>query len=495
MAVDAQPNGTASHGADALAARLAAVSLADDAGPTLLRDLRVACSGRRVPPAALRAQLPLPALLQWLDLPDAVDDVCAVLAHSFADLDGPSLQQHSGLIQQGLRSPLPQVRAVCLDLVRRLPLPRFLPDLWDTVGIEDLAVAEKATKLLVELAGQPEASAAIYAPESLRILEYLYERDDIAKHRVLEAVARIGSTSDAAFQASVTTGIPQRLADEIDFDGDLLGALAALELCAQLVRSSPHGLALLEQLGILRRLAETLGTSEEELVTSNVVRFFGQIGAVMDAVPAVEAAFRSYGILDRVQPLMEEPTRTLETSLFVFVENLSSSSRGLALLKEQDRVVSAFVQAYRSASTDGRLVALHAVSVFVESCPPELADYARRVFEDLGRTPLKDMVHLCRSALEENRVAGYSVLKALARHEWGLRALASHEVVDNFLFDRRTDQTRTGMEFKYSIVQAMDTSPAAGAVLHPELRARITRYLNEGPFFKPTEASVAFMSS
>lgn len=292
------------------------------------------------------------------------------------------------------------------------------------------------------------------------------------------------------------TGIPARLTEELDFDGDLLGALAALELCAQLAVSTPGGLTFLDHLGIIERLAQGL-EGAEALVVSNLVKFFGQIGTAMDKIAGVEQLFRAYSILERVQNLMDSPTGTLETSLFVFVENLGSTTRGLSLLKEQGQLVSSVLSDYRSASTEGRLVALHAISVLIEHCPPELASFAQQIYDDLGRTPLKDLVHLCRSAVEENRIAGYSVIKALTKHAWGLRALlSSPDVVGNWLFDRRTDTSRAGLEWKFSVVQGILVSPAnAEGIVGPEMKARLQRYVNEGPFYMPTEAAVAFMSS
>jgi hypothetical protein len=215
----------------------------------------------------------------------------------------------------------------------------------------------------------------------------------------------------------------------------------------------------------------------------------------MDENPAVEPVFRSFGILDRVQKLMDEPTATLEGNLFVFVENLGSTAKGQALLKAQERLINAFLYTYRSASTEGRLVALHAISVLIEHCPPELSSFAQQIYEDIGRNPPKDLVQLCRSALDESRIAGYSVLKSLAKHPWGLRTLATSPEIEEWLFDRRTDVSFHGMEWKFSIVQAMLESPVADGIVTPELRARLERYVNEGPYFKPTEASVAFLSS
>lgn len=323
----------------------------------------------------------------------------------------------------------------------------------------------------------------------------LLSRNEIVKYRLFDTVARISSTSEEAFKASVDTGLPARLKDELDFEADMLGALGALELCAQLVLTTPQGLAFLEHLGIPSAMAETLSGSHEELVTSNIVKFFGQIGTAMDENSGIEATFLAHGVLDRVQKLMDEPTATLESSLFVFMENLGSTHRGQALLKEQSRLVASFLYNYRSASTEGRLVALHAISVLIDHCPPELVSFAQQIYEDLGRNPPKDLVQLCRSALEESRVAGYSVIKALVRHPWGLRALINSSDVQGWLFDRRTDPTTKGMEWKYSIIQGMLESPAAGEVVPEEFKARLQRYVNEGPFFKPTEAHVAFLSS
>ncbi len=115
-------------------------------------------------------------MLPWLGNSDLVEDVCSILSFLLSDLDGESLVPYQQLIEQGLASPIAEVRTVCLEQAQKLPVPALFPLVWDTVGFEDLVVAEKASKLLERYARNPVSASALYSPESLRVMEDLFER-------------------------------------------------------------------------------------------------------------------------------------------------------------------------------------------------------------------------------------------------------------------------------------------------------------------------------
>lgn len=194
MPVSTQENGEIAS-VDALAAKLAQTSLYDE-GAELLAGLRLsaaskfnkvspflahrkliyASTGRKTTPQHLRNVLPIPTLLPWLGNSDLVDDVCSLISFTLSDLDGDALLPFRPLIEQGLAGNIGQVITLCLEEAQKLLLPDFLPLIWDTVGFEDLLVADKASKLLERYARSPAVASAIYAPESLRVMEDLYER-------------------------------------------------------------------------------------------------------------------------------------------------------------------------------------------------------------------------------------------------------------------------------------------------------------------------------
>ncbi len=55
-----------------------------------------------------------------------------------------------------------------------------------------------------------------------------------------------------------------------------------------------------------------------------------------------------------------------------------------------------------------------------------------------------DIVSQGKNAFEENRIAAYSVLKAIAMHEWGLSEIHSHSPILGLLLDRASETSRLG---------------------------------------------------
>ena len=90
----------------------------------------------------------------------------------------------------------------------------------------------------------------------------------------------------------------------------------------------------------------------------------------------------------------------------------------------------------------------------------------------------------------------------MALHPWGKLEMTvnSKEFVD-YILNRTTEFTREAKGWKYSIVQTLVKSSTstpettADNCIPPNIMERLTRYLNEGPFFVITEAAVAFQSS
>ncbi len=87
---------------------------------------------------------------------------------------------------------------------------------------------------------------------------------------------------------------------------------------------------------------------------------------------------------------------------------------------------------------------------------------------------------------QELRYAAFRVATSMALHPWGVRALFSSPGFHEFLLNRNTESSKTGLEHKYALVRAVlacDEAHPDAALLPTERRQQLRSYQAQGTFF------------
>jgi hypothetical protein len=89
---------------------------------------------------------------------------------------------------------------------------------------------------------------------------------------------------------------------------------------------------------------------------------------------------------------------------------------------------------------------------------PEMSALRRDLFVRAGElnnapSTMAFCTTLLRAPIAPIRNGVYAVLTAAGRHAWGLRAMFGTAGFREFLMDRRTELTKEGKEWKYSLVR------------------------------------------
>ncbi|RKP06945.1 proteasome non-ATPase 26S subunit-domain-containing protein [Thamnocephalis sphaerospora] len=100
-----------------------------------------------------------------------------------------------------------------------------------------------------------------------------------------------------------------------------------------------------------------------------------------------------------------------------------------------------------------------------------------------------------KQAFENLRMASYDTLYGIATYRWGREAIGGHGGCVTFLLDRNVDPSYHGKQKKYNIVRRLAEAPDAEQTIERRNLDRLRRYVQEGAFYKETEAAVALESA
>jgi 26S proteasome non-ATPase regulatory subunit 5 len=92
--------------------------------------------------------------------------------------------------------------------------------------------------------------------------------------------------------------------------------------------------------------------------------------------------------------------------------------------------------------------------------------------------------------LLELRYAVFALIKAVVKHTWGLTEILAFPGMADYLLNRRTEPTKLGKEWKYSIIEAIVQQPSAKDIAGTEYYTLFLTYLKQGIFFVAAENAV-----
>ncbi len=92
--------------------------------------------------------------------------------------------------------------------------------------------------------------------------------------------------------------------------------------------------------------------------------------------------------------------------------------------------------------------------------------------------------------LVELRYAVFALIKAVVKHNWGLTEILAFPGMADYLLNRRTEPTKLGKEWKYSIIEAIVQQPSAKDIAGTVYYTKFLTYLKQGIFYVAAENAV-----
>ncbi|KAL4452301.1 hypothetical protein ABPG75_007963 [Micractinium tetrahymenae] len=374
----------------------------------------------------------------------------------------------------------------------------------------DVGVASLAEAGLKQLASPAQAATAAAAQQQQgsplamllsggtpagQALRRLAACDDpVLRMRSLTLLVALAAQSPAAAAAVRQSGLLEPLLDELRDPDDLLSCMAALQLVRDAAEQCDASMALALQEAVLPRLAALLSHPEPVLRSGTLKAASSLLAASLEAgagpmavdggpaaagngvpgpadSPAQPLLAALKGVLD-VGGAAEFPAE-LEDAALDAVGILGLQRAGAeALLTSPTRVAAdvAYKALGRAPSPAQRVAALHALAAVAGAermgrsgklCSLA-AEAALRVavFEGAaasspGATPAEVLLQQLGQPFQEQRVAVYRCLAALAARDWAAGQVCAHAPLLAFLLDPKSEVSKQGCEWRHACVSAL----------------------------------------
>ncbi|CAJ0651323.1 6582_t:CDS:10 [Entrophospora sp. SA101] len=331
----------------------------------------------------------------------------------------------------------------------------LFPLILECIGFDDIPTSTKATEFLV-------------------------------KFRLFDLISQISTSSEESFNLCESSGALDAITSEINSN------------------DFKSGYIFLEKAGILQSFVDTLSRNEDQnvvltLVKCAVLKFFGKLSEVKEVdFMQVENKYR---ILTYISSHLFDNNTDIKITAINIIGVIGNNERGLKLLYNNNttsNIIGNFIEVYQNSTNDVKLTCLQTLSCLFgasENPTPETSDIVERIYRQLEGIPshLNTLITYAKKNIEELRIATFAVMQKMALHPWGKSEMTtnSKEFID-YILNRTTESTQKAKGWKYSIVQTLvKSSETTTYRIPPNIMERLVKYLNEGPFFVRTEASVA----
>jgi Proteasome non-ATPase 26S subunit len=408
---------------------------------------------------------------------------------------------------------------------------------------EQVSVATASSHLLTALATSQAGADQLFSQDTFDVLRKTVsasQSQSVVKLRIFDLMCKVACTSDGTFaQFSSTPYLSSWLVELAADTSDVLLQMSLLEIVSQLL-ACKAGFVLLTQPKhmIVAQLSSFLVApndgndhKSDPLISLGITAAFKFVEQLATAAPTYGDDFSwlsspAWSSLPHaLQFAMASEDDTMRAAAVSLVGVLASSVEGMSfLLQESDRMEEEDTKQTESSETRVllwrlafmtcdhsemvKLAALHAISValgFVDSennRQPESG--AIRMDIDISDTDTLQLhlegqrrIFACVTGKIASRHESYlsepfqnvrqAVLRwyfVLANHSFGFQFFATNAGIIEFLLDRKTESTKSGLEWKFKIVKALVHHPLFGqSTLIPDaLVKQLQNFLKDGPY-------------
>ncbi|KAI9227422.1 MAG: 26S proteasome non-ATPase regulatory subunit 5 [Piptocephalis tieghemiana] len=358
------------------------------------------------------------------------------------------------------------------------------------------------------IAEAPEQISVILSTHNLNQLHQMALTDDTTQQfRVYDAAARIALSSPVAFDMLILQEcIMDELITQFSQMRDTLSAMLAVEIFSNLALSE-KGLRFLVDQGVIAETVLILRDRADDQpgrpCIPKLLQFLARIATLHDfsfieekysVLPALASHYRH-------STEMEHKTLTL-----AIIGRLGAHSLNLPLLLQSPLSdLLGYVLNHASVVGEERVAAVEALATILCSSQTMGADSDglvyevwRRIDQDQGsnQSTLRKLLAGTKQAFPDLLVPSYSCIHGLARRTWGRNAMAMDEPPTgeencmDYILDRSQGADGEGPHWKHAILQAISQDPLSSESFSPTILERAARYVREGVYYSPTEASV-----
>lgn len=370
----------------------------------------------------------------------------------------------------------------------------LLRSVLETIGDEDLSVANLAMDVAKKIGSQPQGAKILYSGALLRTIAKLLSKNDATSFRVYEVVVFIAKASKETLEASADSGFLNGLINVLDSE-DILLQLNALEAMSVLAETE-QGLDFLEGQNVLKRLAEKIGRAEEDplssLLVPGLMKFFGSVGRCRP-----NEIFSKYPVV--ISSLFElihaEETSLLGNALDTLGHVASGIEGKYALQMLGDSMPKALrkiSEIIRNSPNELRLRGLENLALILHL---EKQDQDNRIlsltkswFDCLGDDPLGIIVTLSKQPFADIRQSSLLVLATISSQNWGQEYIANYPGFLEFLLDRGAESFKICKDLKFRIVKNL--VDANSDSLAPESLDKLKKFILQGPYHVDQETEV-----
>eukprot|EP00005_Dracoamoeba_jomungandri_P011066 CAMPEP_0174264950 /NCGR_PEP_ID=MMETSP0439-20130205/24613_1 /TAXON_ID=0 /ORGANISM="Stereomyxa ramosa, Strain Chinc5" /LENGTH=464 /DNA_ID=CAMNT_0015351127 /DNA_START=44 /DNA_END=1438 /DNA_ORIENTATION=- len=440
---------------------------------------------------------------------DEIDDECADLTRQIERNPDicKNLQEDnfSEIVKNGLRHPNANVQQLSLfflqmsvsdnELLHLIISKEFIPDIIACIGSEELRVSVLATKLIVNIAMKPQAQPHLFEKDAMNTYNQLLKQE-VVKFRVLHLFVQISKISIELFH-KCSPFFDIIINDEFKSD-DILEKLNVIELLKQIL-SSPMGAKYLDSKGVIHELSSLL--SSQDQLTASFIRtpilslLIDVCGSADDET--TELLFK-YPFLDAIKNILENDSSCTEAAV-TSIGVIGKGEAGLTLLLQDKDLLMSWLHFYAHNDPDLKLSFFHSYAVLLGCKNQELTEAVFNLLEQKkihSRAHIEHLLWITEQPFPEIRYSVYHVLKSLCSCTWGLQKLFSYPGFFEWLTDRSTDEEKRGIEWKYSIIEAVvkrGKENCEGIIPSYQYEA-LVQYLKNGVFYAKAESTVKMSS-
>jgi hypothetical protein len=429
--------------------------------------------------------------------------------HSYPDVCGSAMQLASMKVRSKFMKVLKDNAAV-LATNTYVSWVEVASLLSSVVAGEDLSLADSAAAAILKLMTENAVIVQQMAP-SVTDSARSYSANSMILMRFADLLARTVAISSETFEVCRSCGAVDLLVD-VTRSEDVLLQLNALELL-EFIGATSAGISHLFHNGEVSRLLHLAQGSDDAppdpLLSTTALRVIQQLMKQASKIVTSEGPYLWTSVDQRmVREFLRAALLHVESSddssrlaaMYTISQFAAISPESLRLVLEDAVLLRSWLSTL-SAKVDLQAACLHSIARVLDptKSPQPTEDPAttaearailhKQLFDQVGavRRANTTMDYLMRCVLQplsEVRHGAFDIMRCVAQQPsaWGLRALFGYSGFEEFLENRETEFSKEGKEWKFSVIEAIVTSPASGLLANEVIDA-LRKILQQGPFY------------
>ncbi|CAG9765414.1 unnamed protein product [Ceutorhynchus assimilis] len=428
-----------------------------------------------------------------------VDLACDVLTLCLNNLTLEEItNRYSSDLERALLHPYTSVKTMALQEIKRslddeeslgafCQQTSMLVNVVSCIGDSQLGPAKIASDIVVALGATLPGANKITTNEILVVIENLMNMNEIVRLRVYEMIIRISEQSEYCFEKFQAAGFMKKIIDGLKND-DILYTMNTIQILSQLA-DCEHGYNFLERTDTLNKIFSLL--TEDELKVywcePGILKFFGSVSQKRPH----EIIVKHPKLINRLFANIESSDATVIGISLDTIGLMGQTSQGKVALASTgtqiDGTIRTISHLINSLPTEIRVRALNCIENLLRTDRFDIAEITEKWFHLLGKNPMEMITRYAKNPFVDLRLAGIGIINALARQQWGQKAIRDTPGLIEYLLDRRLETNKECKEAKFEVIRLLSGS----LLFDRHVQDKMTEFIKEGPFYVQIVTEVA----